>query len=103
MAQMVLGARLLTGRNVVPRGIRFVHPEPEDTREHRECDGCPLLFRAPANDIEFSLEDAALPRPCGASAPWSCSSAGSPSPKCHSCWGIVSPAFFIEPSNGGGA
>lgn len=61
MAQLVIGVRLLTERNVVPLGIRFVHPEPEDTREHRERYGCPLSFRAPANGIEFSHEDAALP------------------------------------------
>jgi len=38
-----------------------VHPEPADTREHRERYGCPMVFKAPANDIEFSREDGALP------------------------------------------
>ncbi|MDC0715218.1 AraC family transcriptional regulator [Stigmatella sp. ncwal1] len=61
MAQLVTGACLLTERNVVPLGIRFVHAEPADTRMHRERYGCPLFFQAPANDIEFSHEDAALP------------------------------------------
>jgi AraC-like DNA-binding protein len=61
MAQFVQGARLLTGENVTPLCVRFVHPEPADTREHRERYGCPILFQAPANDIEFSREDAARP------------------------------------------
>jgi AraC-like DNA-binding protein len=61
MAQFVHGARLLTGAPVTPLCVRFVHPEPADTREHRERYGCPILFQAPANDIEFSHEDAARP------------------------------------------
>jgi AraC-like DNA-binding protein len=61
MAQFVQGARLLTGENVTPLCVRFVHPEPADTREHRERYGCPIVFKAPANDIEFSREDAARP------------------------------------------
>ncbi|MDY7225006.1 AraC family transcriptional regulator [Hyalangium rubrum] len=61
MAQFIQGARLLTGQNVTPLCVRFVHPEPADAREHRERYGCPIVFRAPTNDIEFSREDAALP------------------------------------------
>ncbi|MBN1210112.1 MAG: AraC family transcriptional regulator ligand-binding domain-containing protein [Myxococcaceae bacterium] len=61
MAQFVHGARLLTGEDVTPLGVRFVHPEPKDTREHRERYGCEIAFEAPANDIEFSREDAARP------------------------------------------
>jgi len=61
MAQFIQGARLLTGQNVTPLCVRFVNPEPADTREHRECYGCPIVFEAPANDIEFSREDGARP------------------------------------------
>ncbi|WP_224370486.1 AraC family transcriptional regulator [Hyalangium versicolor] len=61
MAQFVQGARLLTEHDITPLCVRFVHPEPADTREHRERYGCPILFNAPANDIEFSREDAARP------------------------------------------
>lgn len=61
MAQFVQGARLFTGENVTPLCVRFVHPEPADIREHRERYGCPILFEAPANDIEFSREDAERP------------------------------------------
>jgi AraC-like DNA-binding protein len=61
MAQFVQGARLLTEHELFPLCVRFVHPEPADTREHRERYGCPILFKAPANDIEFSREDAARP------------------------------------------
>jgi AraC-like DNA-binding protein len=61
MAQFVQGARLLTEAPVTPLCVRFVHPEPANTQEHRERYGCPIVFEAPANDIEFSREDADRP------------------------------------------
>jgi AraC-like DNA-binding protein len=62
LSQLVKGARLLTGAEVQPLCVRFTHPEPADTREHRERFlGAPLVFGAPVSDIEFSREDAERP------------------------------------------
>ncbi|NMO19048.1 AraC family transcriptional regulator [Pyxidicoccus fallax] len=61
LAQFATGVRFLTGEDVRPLRVRFVHPAPEDTREHEALFGCPLEFGAPANDIEFSHEDARRP------------------------------------------
>lgn len=61
LAQLASGARFLTGEDVRPLRVRFVHPAPEDTREHEAVFACPLEFGAPGNDIEFSHEDARRP------------------------------------------
>ncbi|MBZ4416530.1 AraC family transcriptional regulator ligand-binding domain-containing protein [Myxococcus sp. RHST-1-4] len=61
LAQFATGVRFLTGEDVRPLRVRFVHPAPEDTREHEAVFGGPLEFGAPANDIEFSQEDARRP------------------------------------------
>ena len=61
LAQFVLGVRFLTGEDVRPLRVRFVHPAPKDLREHEALFGCPLEFGAPASDIEFSHEDALRP------------------------------------------
>jgi AraC-like DNA-binding protein len=62
LAQLATGSRFLTGVEMTPLCVRFAYPEPADTREHRErFFGAPLVFGAPASDIEFSHEDAARP------------------------------------------
>ncbi len=61
LVQFATGVRVLTGAEVFPLQVRFVHPAPADTREHEELLSCPLTFGAPHNDIEFSHEDAARP------------------------------------------
>ncbi len=61
MAQLAQGARFLTGADVKPLLVRFVHPAPADTREHEAFFACPLVFGAPYNDIEFSHADAERP------------------------------------------
>ncbi len=61
LAQLAQGTRFLTGADVKPLQVRFVHPAPVDTREHEAVFGCPLVFGAPHGDIEFSTEDAERP------------------------------------------
>ncbi|HLM43027.1 MAG TPA: AraC family transcriptional regulator [Myxococcaceae bacterium] len=61
LAQLAQGTRFLTGADVKPLQVRFVHPAPVDTREHEAFFACPLVFGAPHNDIEFSHADAQLP------------------------------------------
>jgi AraC-like DNA-binding protein len=61
LVQFATGVRFFTGEDVRPLRVRFVHPAPEDTREHEALFGCPLEFGAPASDIEFSHEDARRP------------------------------------------
>lgn len=58
LAQMLMGARMLTGASLLPQRVRFAHAAPEVTREHEALFGAPLVFSAGVNDIEFSLEDA---------------------------------------------
>jgi AraC-like DNA-binding protein len=61
LAQFAEGVRILTGTEVRPLQVRFVHPAPEDTREHEAVFGAPVVFGAPHNDVELSHEDAARP------------------------------------------
>src|SRR5262245_14042222 len=63
MAEILIGIRAMTGRDVVPRAVRFRHPAPPDTTEHGALFRCPLVFRADHTEIEFDDEvlDAPLP------------------------------------------
>ncbi len=61
LVQFATGVRFFTGVDVRPLRVRFAHAAPVDTTEHEGLFGCPLEFGAPANDIEFSSEDAARP------------------------------------------
>lgn len=61
LVQFATGVRFLTGEDVRPLGVRFVHAAPADTSEHEALFGCPLEFGAPASDLEFSAGDAQRP------------------------------------------
>jgi AraC-like DNA-binding protein len=61
MAEIVLGARRLTGQELVPVAVHFRHPEPADTREHSALFRAPLRFAARHCEVEFT--DAALATP----------------------------------------
>ena len=56
MAEIVLGARMLTGRELVPRVVRFRHPAPADLREHAELFRCPLEFDTRHAELELDRE-----------------------------------------------
>ncbi|MBL8955216.1 MAG: AraC family transcriptional regulator [Myxococcaceae bacterium] len=57
-AEIVVGARLLSGHEVVPRAVRFRHPAPRNTAEHAALFRCPIQFDAPHTEVE--LDDATL-------------------------------------------
>jgi AraC-like DNA-binding protein len=61
MAEIALGIRVLTGRDLRPRAVRFRHPPPRALEEHRRLFGCPLAFRQPHTGVE--LDDAACETP----------------------------------------
>jgi AraC-like DNA-binding protein len=54
MAEIVLGARTLTGRDVSPEVVRFRHRAPADTREHAALFRAPLEFGAAHTELELS-------------------------------------------------
>ena len=58
LAEVVLGARALTGQSLAPQLVRFSHPMPASTAEHEQVFACPLEFGAP--HTELSLDEAAL-------------------------------------------
>jgi AraC-like DNA-binding protein len=51
----------ITGRELRPRQVEFVYPEPADTSVHAEAFGCPLRFGQPANRALLAAADLALP------------------------------------------
>lgn len=61
MAEILIGFRAISGRDVVPRVVRFRHPAPADTTEHTALFRCALEFRAPHTEIDF--DDASLDAP----------------------------------------
>lgn len=61
IAQLALGARVLTAAPVAPLAVRFAHPRPPDLREHEALFPCPILFDAPISDLELAQSD--LERP----------------------------------------
>jgi AraC-like DNA-binding protein len=63
MAEIAVGARALSARDVLPRAVRFRHASPADTSEHVTVFGCVPEFGAPHTEIELDDEvlDAPLP------------------------------------------
>ncbi len=63
MAEILIGFRAITGREVLPRAVRFRHAAPLDTGEHESLFRCTLEFEAAHTEIEFDDEalDAPLP------------------------------------------
>lgn len=61
MAEVVVGMRALSGREVTPRVVRFRHGAPADTAEHAALFGCALEFGA--EHTELDLDDATLDGP----------------------------------------
>jgi len=47
MAELALGLRALSGKDVRARAVRFRHAPPPSVDEHRALFGAPLIFRAP--------------------------------------------------------
>jgi AraC-like DNA-binding protein len=63
MAEFVLGARVLTEQEIVPRVVRFRHARPADTREHATLFGCPIEFDAAYAEVEIERAVLDLPLP----------------------------------------
>lgn len=63
MAEILVGFRAISGRDVVPRAVRFLHREPADVREHRDLFRCSLEFSALHTEIEFADDDLDAPLP----------------------------------------
>jgi AraC-like DNA-binding protein len=63
MAEFVLGARVLTGREIAPSVVRFRHPAPADTREHAALFHCPMEFGAEYAEVEVDRATLDLPLP----------------------------------------
>jgi AraC-like DNA-binding protein len=63
MAEILVGFRAISGRDVVPRAVRFRHPAPADVREHRDLFRCSVRFADEHSEIEFADGDldASLP------------------------------------------
>ena len=61
MAEIALGARVLTGKPLLPRTVRFRHAAPRETGEHHQLFGCTLEFGAAYDEITF--DDAVLDEP----------------------------------------
>jgi AraC-like DNA-binding protein len=61
MAEITVGIRVLTGRDLRPRAVRFRHPAPRSLEEHRRLFGCPLAFREAHTELE--LDDAVCDTP----------------------------------------
>jgi len=63
MAELLVGFRAISGRDVVPRAVRFRHPAPADVREHEALFRTLLRFSAPHTEIEFEDRDLDAPLP----------------------------------------
>jgi AraC-like DNA-binding protein len=63
MAEIAIGARVLTGRDVAPRVVRFRHRAPDDTGEHRALFQCALEFGAAHTELELDRSTLELPLP----------------------------------------
>jgi AraC-like DNA-binding protein len=63
LAEIVLGARVLTGQDVLPRVVRFRHAAPPDTREHAALFRCALEFDAAHTELELDRSALDLPLP----------------------------------------
>ncbi len=51
----------ITGRDLQPRQIEFVYPEPADLRVHAQAFACPLRFGQQANRALLDAEELAWP------------------------------------------
>ena len=60
-AFLVLRARELTGREVVPCEVTFAHGAPADTGPHAALFRCPVRFDCPSTQIAFTASDLDLP------------------------------------------
>ncbi len=58
MAELALGVRVLSGEPLSARVVRFQHPRPSSTAEHRALFGCPIEFASEHTEIE--LDDVVL-------------------------------------------
>ena len=58
-AVLTLRCRQLTGVDIRPREVRFVHAAPADTSPHAALFRCPVRFGCPAPEIVFASEDLA--------------------------------------------
>jgi AraC-like DNA-binding protein len=63
MAEILIGFRAISGRDVVPRAVRFRHPAPDDTTEHEALFRCLLEFDAPHTEIDFDDDSLDCPLP----------------------------------------
>jgi AraC-like DNA-binding protein len=63
MAEFVLGARVLTERDIAARVVRFRHAATSDTREHAALFRCPLEFGAEYAEVEIDHAVLDLPLP----------------------------------------
>jgi AraC-like DNA-binding protein len=61
LAVIVLHSRVVTGRDIVPRRVRFTHPTPDDVAPHAALFRCPVEFGRPFAEIVFEASDLALP------------------------------------------
>jgi len=61
MAEIALGVRALSGRDLAPRVVRFRHARPSSVEEHRALFRCPIEFGAAHTEIE--LDESACSTP----------------------------------------
>ena len=61
MAEIAVGVRALSGRDLAPRVVRFRHAPPRVLDEHRQLFRCPLEFCAPHTEIELDASACATP------------------------------------------
>ncbi len=61
LAEVVLGARALSGAPIQPQVVRFAHDAPHDQREHRRIFDCPLEFDAEHSEVVFDAAGLATP------------------------------------------
>ena len=63
IALLVVRARELTGKDVVPHEVRFIHAAPPDTTAHAALFRCPVRFDCAASEVLFDANDLALAIP----------------------------------------
>ena len=59
-AVILLHARAVTGREIVPRSVRFTHPAPNDVAPHAALFRCPVEFGRAVSEIMLDAKDLAL-------------------------------------------
>lgn len=63
LAEFVVGARAMSGRDLSPRAVSFRHEEPADARAHRALFRCPIAFGAAHAGVTFDDDDLDRPLP----------------------------------------